>query len=63
MIDDLNSQSVARNVDGDLMTTAEIEALTAGLAKGWDLVDGVSKQLGNINKNVYRRSNRRVSIS
>ena len=48
-IDDLNSQSVARNVDGDLMTTAEIEALTAGLAKGWDLVDGVSKQLGNIN--------------
>lgn len=48
-IDDLNSQSVARNVDGDLMTTAEIDALTAGLAKGWDLVDGVSKQLGNIN--------------
>lgn len=48
-IDDLNSQSVARNADGDLMTTAEIEALTAGLAKGWDLVDGVSKQLGNIN--------------
>ncbi len=48
-IDDLNSQSVARNVDGDLMTTAEINALTAGLAKGWDLVDGVSKQLGNIN--------------
>lgn len=48
-IDDLNSQSVARNADGDLMTTAEIEALTGGLAKGWDLVDGVSKQLGNIN--------------
>ena len=36
-------------VAADLMTTAEIEALTAGLAKGWDLVDGVSKQLGNIN--------------
>ena len=48
-IDDLKSQSVARNADGDLMTTAEIDALTAGLAKGWDLVDGVSKQLGNIN--------------
>lgn len=48
-IDDLNSQSVARNADGNLMTTAEIDALTAGLAEGWDLVDGVSKQLGNIN--------------
>lgn len=48
-MDDLNSGSVARNKDGNLMSNQEIDALKAGLSNGWDLVDGISKQLGNIN--------------
>lgn len=48
-VDDLKSGSVARNRDGNLMNDQEINALKAGLSDGWELVDGVSKQLGNIN--------------
>lgn len=47
--DDLFSEKVVRNEQGELMSKKEIEKLTKDLADGWDIVDNVSKQLGNIN--------------
>ena len=46
---DLTSGNVAHKEDGTFLSKEEGEALEAQYAKGWKLVDEVSKQLGNVN--------------
>ena len=46
---DLTSGNVAHKEDGTFLSENEGKALEAKYAKGWELVDEVSKQLGNVN--------------